>query len=136
MSSRLRRFLHSARIRLLDFTAIGVSIAAIAVLAAGDRLRRGDIAFDAERWRADRPSCSFFTSSVRAQMSKDLARSLVESSPRPGQADIERMLGAPDASKSARSWSYRAGGSMADCLTFNVDFDEGGAVRAAYLAQR
>ncbi|RPI46122.1 MAG: hypothetical protein EHM59_08305 [Betaproteobacteria bacterium] len=136
MTSRLRAFLRSAKSRLLDFTIIGVCVVTIGVLIAGDHLRRGDIAFDAERWRADRTGCSFYTSGVRSQMSKDLAQSLLASNPRHRKPEVERMLGPPDAGKSRGAWHYSAGTSTMDCLTFNVEFDESGAVRDAYLTQR
>ena len=135
MNAVARALLASAKIRLLDLTVIGIAIAALAAVLAGRYTAPAEFAFEAERWRADRTGCSFYTTSERKRMSRDLAQKLLAASPPPARAEVERMLGAPDAERSDRTWRYRAGTSTMDCLTFTIQFDDEGRLRAAYLAQ-
>jgi len=130
-----RARLASAKIRLLDLTLIGIAIAALAAVLAGPYTEPVELAFEAERWRADHAGCSLYTTSERKQMSRDLAQKLLAASPPPARAEVERMLGTPDAERSDRTWRYRAGTSTMDCLTFTIRFDDQGRLRAAYLAQ-
>ena len=135
MNATARRHLASAKTRLLDLTVIGVAIAALAAMLVGRHTGPSEIAFDSERWRADHSGCSFYSTSERKQMSRDLAHKLLAASPPPGKASVESMLGRPDAEGSERTWRYRAGTSTMDCLTFTIQFDDEGRLRAAYLAQ-
>ena len=120
---------------LLDIIVLGAPIVVVILVFTASASGLRDVAFDSEKWRAEsgRPStCSaFFSTGIRRSMTADLSRILLETAPRPGKQDVERMLGQPNASKTERLWSYWAGASTMDCLTFNIVFDEIGTVVSA-----
>jgi hypothetical protein len=120
---------------LLDIILIGAPILIVMLVFTASNSGPRDIAFDSEKWRAESgrsPTCSaFFSTSIRRRMTSDLSRILLETTPRPHKQDVEQMLGQPNASKTDRLWSYWAGASTMDCLTFNIVFDESGTVVSA-----
>ena len=120
---------------LLDIVAIGAPIIVVILVFTIPDSGPRDIAFDSGKWRAESgrsATCSaFLSNSIRRRMTKDLSRILLETTPRPGKQDVERMLGQPNAFKTERLWSYWAGASTMDCVTFDVVFDESGTVVGA-----
>ena len=123
------------KILLLDVVVIAAPILLVVALMAFATADRSDLPFDADKWRAEPSGCSPFSSDVRRRMSADLERTLLKASPPAGKREIQQMLGEPDVWKKEQIWAYALGTSIADCLSFDVRFDEKGVIVSARQVQ-
>jgi len=131
---KLQLLLEAWKIRLLDALVIGTVLLVAVVLFAVSRIDRSDIAFDATKWRAERPSTCipWFANNERRRMTADLARVLREAAPKPGKGEIQRLPGDPDTRSSEGLWGYWVGATILDCSVFYVQFDRSDVVAEVY----
>ena len=89
--------------------------------------------FDSMEWKNDTSVCAFYFGGNRKGMAEDLRQRLMTD--RPGRDEVTRLLGEPGAYQTETLWSYHAGTSTMDCLSFDVRFDQDGVVSDARLVQ-
>ena len=89
--------------------------------------------FDSIEWKDDTSVCAFYFGGSRKGMAEDLQRRLMAD--RPDRDEVTRLLGEPGYYQTEALWSYHAGTSTMDCLTFDVRFDQDGVVSDARLVQ-
>ena len=89
--------------------------------------------FDSSEWKADTSVCAFYFGGNRKGMAEDLQQRLMVL--RPDRDEVAQLLGEPGYFQTESLWSYHAGTSTMDCLTFDVRFDGDGVLSEARLVQ-
>ena len=89
--------------------------------------------FDSKKWKEDISECSFFSPGIRKHMIADLQQLLSEQ--RFNRPMLEELLGEALFFQDENSWSYYAGTSTIDCLSFDVLFDDNGFIVDTKLVQ-